>query len=86
MPVTNEEIMEKLNRIESMVAKLTKEEEKAFEEVETEKNKLYTEVEEWKTRIWEGCEFREEQAVGEENEVGRRQGEGVLTVAMVRMY
>ena len=66
MPVSNEEIMEKLDKIQSMVAKLTKEEEKAFSEVESEKNKLYTSVEEWKTRIWEGCEFKKENPVGDE--------------------
>lgn len=66
MPVSNEEIMKKLDKIELMISKLTVEEEKAFEEVEVDKNKQFTDVEEWKTHVWENCPYKEEKVVGEE--------------------
>jgi hypothetical protein len=66
MPVSNEEIMEKLNKIESTLNVLAKEGEKAFEEIAVDKNRQYTEVEEWRSHVWENCPHRKEDNESEE--------------------
>ncbi|MBW2964865.1 hypothetical protein KY363_05405 [Candidatus Woesearchaeota archaeon] len=77
MPVTNEEIMEKLNRIEAMLSMITKEEEEELKEekiIEQEEEKElkaisdsninleYPNIEDWRKYIWEGCEHKEERS------------------------
>ncbi len=67
MPVTNEELMEKLDRIESMLSTITKEEEKELNELdESGINLEFSDPEEWRKYIWESCPFKKERSGGEE--------------------
>lgn len=81
MPVTNEDIMRKLEKIESMLSTITKEEEETLSEEkkieqaeETELKELsesdinleFANIEDWRKYIWEICMFRVEKSEGNE--------------------
>jgi hypothetical protein len=74
MPVTNQEIMDKLDRIEQLILKVSQqedeelaEEKKIAEDEERELKELdetvnleFSNAEDWRMYIWEGCPFKKE--------------------------
>ena len=74
MTVSNEELMEKLNRIELMIQTVSKEEQKIESEEEKALKELkksginleFNNPEDWRKYIWEGCPFKKEKLEGEE--------------------
>jgi hypothetical protein len=74
MTVSNEDIMEKLEKIESMLQtvageekKIEAEEEKELKELDESGIKLeYHNPEDWRKYIWENCEHKEERSEGDE--------------------
>lgn len=67
MTVSNEQIMKKLDKIESMISKLSKEEEEELKTIEESNiNLAYANIDDWRTAVWEGCKYKEEQVNGDE--------------------
>ena len=66
MPVTNEDIMAKLDQIEKLVQKVSKEEEKELKELDETVNLEFNNIEDWRKYIWESCPFKQEKSEGEE--------------------
>jgi hypothetical protein len=73
MPVTNEDIMKKLDRIElvlqniaSAEEKIEQEEEKELSELDEELNLEFNNMEDWRKYIWEGCPFKVEKSTSTE--------------------
>lgn len=74
MPVSNEDIMKKLERIESMLSKMMEEEnalltdeEKALKTLqESNLNLEFTDVNDWRQYIWTDCEHKMKKVKGEE--------------------
>lgn len=67
MPVTNEEIMAKLDRIEKLVQDVSKEEETELKELdESNLNLEFNNAEDWRKYIWESCPFKKERSEGDE--------------------
>ena len=74
MPVTNEDIMkelkkveEKLDKIEHKETELEAEEKKEMKEIEESTINLeFPNIEDWRKYIWSDCEFKEERSEGDE--------------------
>ncbi|MBW2972746.1 hypothetical protein KY359_06960 [Candidatus Woesearchaeota archaeon] len=66
MPVTNEDLMAKLDKIESMLSTITKEEEQELKELDETINLEFNNAEDWRKYIWESCPFKTEKTEGEE--------------------
>ena len=66
MTVTNEELMDKLDKIESLLQTISKEEEKELKELDETINLEFDNPEDWRKYIWEACPFKKEKAEGEE--------------------
>jgi hypothetical protein len=73
MPVSNEDLMEKLNKIDSMLQnisteekKIESEEEKELKELDETVNLEFDNPEDWRKYIWETCPFKQEKSEGEE--------------------
>jgi hypothetical protein len=60
MPVTNQDIMDKLDRIEQLLLKVSKEEEQELEELDETINLEFSNAEDWRMYIWDGCPFKKE--------------------------
>lgn len=73
MPVTNEEIMEKLDKIETLLVKMAGQQEKIEKEEEKELSELdetvgleFPNVEDWRKEMWENCPHKEERSADDE--------------------
>jgi hypothetical protein len=74
MSVSNEEIMRKLDKIESMLTKVLEEEDVVIENEEKELKTIrdsnlnleFTSIENWREYIWNDCEFKVEKVNGDE--------------------
>ena len=58
MPVTNDELMEKLNNVEKLLKKLLKEEGKELDALNADKE--FNNPEDWQQYVWKNCEFKTE--------------------------
>lgn len=74
MPVSNEELMRKLEKIESMLTKVLEEEDVVIENEEKELktiqdsnlNMEFPNIEGWREYIWNGCKHKVEKQNGDE--------------------
>jgi cell division protein FtsB len=74
MPVSNQDIMKKLDRIEQLILKVSseeeeelkgqkkieEEEERELEELDETVNLEFSNAEDWRQYIWEGCPFKKQ--------------------------